>query len=114
MSIRRDYFKTKVDILAQVGATLLGLKGKGAVQEAGVKLEEAFRSAFGMDPRLALAIPFPDFLKMACRDVTPSPELLTALAGFFASWAELLESSGRKDEAALAREKSEQCRGGLA
>lgn len=110
MSIRRDYFKTKVDILAQVAATLLGLKGKGAVQEAAVKLEEAFRRAFGFDSRLALALPFEDFLKLACRDVKPSPELLASLAKHFDAWAEALEGSGRPDVAALARERAASCR----
>lgn len=110
MSIRRDWFKSKVDILAQAAAAVLGLKGKGAVLEAAVKLEEAFRSAFGMDPRLALAVPFADFLKMACRDVKPSPELLDSLARFFEDWGEALEASGRTDEAALARGKAAECR----
>ena len=110
MSIRRDWFKNKVDILAQAAGAVLGLKGKGEVLQAAVKLEEAFRSAFGMDPKLALALPLEDFLKMACRDVAPSPELLASLAGFFDDWAEVLEAAGRKDEAALARERASSCR----
>lgn len=110
MSIRRDWFKNKVDLLAQAAAVVLGLKGKGAVLEAAVKLEEAFRSAFGMDPKLALAFPFEDFLKMVCRDVAPSPELLAALAGFFDDWAGVLDAAGRKDEAALARGRAADCR----
>ena len=103
MSIRRDYFKNKVDIFAQAAGAVLGLKGKGEVLQAAVKLEEAFRQAFGFDARLALALPFDDFLKMACRDVKPSPELLAALARFFSDWAYLLESQGRPDDAAMAR-----------
>lgn len=110
MSIRRDYFKTKVDILAQVGASLLGLKGKGTVQEAAAKLEEAFRQAFGFDSKLALALPFDGFLKLACRDVKPSPELLSSLAKHFDDWAEALEASGHPDVAAMARERAASCR----
>ena len=110
MSIRRDYFKAKVDILAQAAATLLGLKGRGAVLEDAVKLEEAFRQAFGFDGRLALALPFEEFLKMACRDVKPSPELLAALAKHFSDWADVLEASGKADVAALARERAVSCR----
>ncbi|TPW21658.1 MAG: hypothetical protein FD126_470 [Elusimicrobia bacterium] len=75
-----------------------------------MKLEEAFRAAFGMDPKLALALSFADFLKMACRDVKPSPELLASLTLFFDDWAEVLEASGRGDEAALARGKAAECR----
>ena len=110
MSIRRDWYKNKVDILAQVAATVLGLKGKGAVQEAAVKLEEAFRSAFGVDAKLALALPLADFLALACRGLPPSPEVAAALAGFFADWAELLETSGRRAEAASARDRAAECR----
>lgn len=110
MGIRRDWFKNKVDILVQAGALVLGLKGKGQVHEAAAKLEEAFRSAFGMDPKLALAIPFADFLKLACRDVKPSPELLASLTRFFDGWAEVLEAAGRVDEAGLARGKAAECR----
>ncbi len=113
MSIRRDWFKNKVDILAQAAALVLGLKGKGQVQEAAAKLEESFRSAFGMDPRMTLALPLKECLDMLGRGVKPSPELAAALASFFADWAELLEASGRNDEAALAREKASQCRSGL-
>lgn len=94
MSIRRDWFKDKVELLSK----------------AGVNPEEGFRSAFGMDPRLALAVPFADFLKVACRDVKPSPELAAALAGFFADWAETIEASGRHSEATLARERAAECR----
>lgn len=110
MSIRRDWFKTKVDILAQVAGAVLGLKGKGEVLQAAVKLEEGFRSAFGLDPRLSLALPFKDFLTMACRDVKPTPELLAALAGFFDDWAGLLEAQGLGGEAAMARERAAACR----
>lgn len=94
MSIRRDWFKTKVELLTKIGEAP----------------EDAFRAAFGMDPRLALAVPFADFLKMACRDVKPSPELRDALTRFFEDWAAVLEASGRGDEAALARGKAAECR----
>lgn len=94
VSIRRDWFKTKVELLSK----------------AGVNPTEAFRSAFGMDPNLALALPFADFLNMACRDVKPSPELLDSLSRFFDGWAEVLESSGLGDEAALARGKAAEAR----
>lgn len=110
MSIRRDWFRHKVELLAQAAGVVLGLRRKGAVLEAAVKLEEAFRSAFGMDPKLALAFPFEDFLKMVCRDVAPSPELLASLAGFFEDWAEVLEAAGRPGDAALARERASSCR----
>lgn len=75
-----------------------------------MKLEEAFRQAFGFDARLGLALPFEDFLKMACRDVKPSPELLASLAKHFEDWAEVLELSGRSSDAALARERAASCR----
>lgn len=110
MSIRRDWFKNKVDILAQAAAVVLGLKGRGAAVEAAVKLEEAFRSAFGLDARLALALPFKDFLDMVCRGAPPSAELLAALAGYFDDWASVLEAQGRPDDAALARERAAGCR----
>ncbi|TBR19767.1 hypothetical protein EPO15_13940 [bacterium] len=109
MGIRRDWFKNKVDILAQAAAVVLGLKKSGQVQEAAAKLEEAFRSAFGMDPRMTLALPLKDCLDMLGRGVKPSPELTAALASFFADWAEALEASGRQDEAALARQKAAEC-----
>ena len=69
MSIRRDYFKAKVDILAQAAATLLGLKGRGAVLEDAVKLEEAFRQA------LASPRPWPS-LRRVPQDGLPRREAL--------------------------------------
>lgn len=110
MSIRRDWFKNKVDILAQVAAAVLGLRGKGEVLAAAVKLEEGFRSAFGMDARLALALPFKDFLDLVSRGIAPSPELLAALAGFFHDWAGVLEAQNRPADAAMARERAAACR----
>lgn len=108
--IRRDWFKRHVEILAQVAGTVLGLKKAGQVQQAEAEAARSFQQLFGMDGRLALALPFKDFLDFAFRGVKPSGEVLAALAAHFESWAGLLEAAGRADEAALARERAAQCR----
>lgn len=110
MSIRRDWFKRHVETLAQAAGTVLGLKRAGQVRQAEAEAAQSFRQVFGMDARLALALPLKDFLDLAFRGVRPSGEALAALAGHFELWADLLEASGRADEAALARERAGQCR----
>lgn len=99
--IQRDWFKRHLEILAQALGSVLGLKGKGEVQAAAAAIEAAIQKAFGMNGKLALGLRLEDFLSLACRGEEPSPELLSAMARLFNEWAGLLETQGRRAEAAL-------------
>ena len=109
MSIRREWFKRQIDVLARALASALGFKKKGETQAAQTSIETALRDAFGMDPRLALGMPLDQFIEFACRGEAPAPELLTHMADLFREWAELLSAAGREGDAALARQRLEEC-----
>jgi hypothetical protein len=110
VSIRRDWFKRQVDILAQAIGTVLALRKKGEIQGAEANLEEAVKKAFGMSGKLALGLPFDDFLGFVCRGELASAPLLADLARLFDQWAAALEETGRAPEAAQARRRAEECR----
>ena len=109
MAIRREWFKRQIDVLAQALAAALGFKRKGQAQAAQTSIETALRDAFGMDPRLALGMPLDQFIELACRGEAPAPELLSHLADLFGEWAELLSAAGRNGDAAMARQRLEEC-----
>jgi hypothetical protein len=108
--IRRDWFKRQIDIVVQALGLVLGLKQKGEIQASIGALEAAVLKAFGMSGPLALGLPLDEFISLACRGESPSPELLSALADFFREWGGLLAAQGRGAEAAAAADRAEALR----
>lgn len=110
MPIRRDWFKEQVEVLVQALGAALGLKKKGEVQAAVERADDGFHKAFGMNGRLAIGLPFDQFLFLALRGETPSEERLAALAAAFKEWGEVLEAAGRQAEADAAFKRAEECK----
>ncbi|HVE12831.1 MAG TPA: hypothetical protein VNI01_05515 [Elusimicrobiota bacterium] len=108
MVIRRDWFKRQVSILAQALGAALGLRKKGDVEASLQAFENALHEAFGMNGKLALALPLESFLSLACRGEAPDPELLSSLAELFREWGDALAERGLAADAAAARSRAQE------
>lgn len=105
--IRRDWFKAKVEAVAQGLGVVLGLRKKGDILGSAAAMEAVVQEAFGMSGVMALGLPLEQFVFLAFRGEKPSPELLSKVGELFLEWASLLEAQGRSAEAASARARSQ-------
>ncbi|MGN7455265.1 DUF6483 family protein [Paenibacillus pasadenensis] len=96
---QRDYIMRMIEGMAQVSATILGLRKAGKQEEALQVVEELLDRQFGMNGRLLKSLSEDDLVRMLSRSGDPDPSLLLGLGLLLREEASVQDDLGHESAA---------------